>query len=142
MVIFRLELEKTIVMLNFITFSLSKCNISCKKNFFKCRTKIFLFGYFWAGTRKSYCTVVFLNQHPQNIEFEISILEFVNMQSFIQKQKTFKLGTKNTFGIFGLQLNKNYYQNFNQHTRICETIKFHPKRKTINLGLKMLYLGL
>ena len=32
-------------------------------------------------------------------------------------------------GIFGLQFNKNYYQTFNQHTRICETIKFHPKQK-------------
>ena len=70
------------------------------------------------------------------------------MQSFIQKQKTFKLGTKNTFGIFGLQLNKNYYQNFNQHTRICETIKFHRKQKQQQqqqkkkLGTKMLYLGL
>ena len=82
-----------------------------KKNFFKCRTKIVLFGYFWAGTRKRYCTVVFLHQHPQifsnkilsktkifkfgtnivligyfgqefqksNIEFEISILKFVNI---------------------------------------------------------------
>ena len=28
--------------------------------------------------------------------FEISIAEFVNMQRFIQKQKNFKLGTKNT----------------------------------------------
>ena len=29
-------------------------------------------------------------------------------------------------GILGLQFNKNYYQVFNQHTRICETIKLHP----------------
>ena len=28
--------------------------------------------------------------------FEISTLEFVNKQSFIEKQKNFKLGTKNT----------------------------------------------
>ena len=45
-------------------------------------------------------------------------------------------------GIFGLQFNKNYYQVFNQRTRIRKTIKFHPKRKKINLGPKMLYLGL
>ena len=32
-------------------------------------------------------------------------------------------------GIFGLQVSKTYYQNFNQHTRICETIKFHRKQK-------------
>ena len=53
--IFRLELEKTIVMFDFSTFNLLKCNISYKKNFFKCRTKIVLFGYFLAGTQKSYC---------------------------------------------------------------------------------------
>ena len=28
--------------------------------------------------------------------FEMSILEFVNKQSFIQKQKNFKLGSKDT----------------------------------------------
>ena len=32
-------------------------------------------------------------------------------------------------GIFGLQFNKKFYQIFNQHTRIFETIKFHRKRK-------------
>ena len=45
-------------------------------------------------------------------------------------------------GIFGLQCNKGYYQIFNQHTRICETITFHAKREKINLRPKMLYLGL
>ena len=45
--------------------------------------------------------------------------------------------------IFGLQFNKDYYQIFNQHPRICETINFHPKRKKKNeLGTKKLYLGL
>ena len=43
--------------------------------------------------------------------------------------------------IFVLQFNKNYYQIFNQHPRLCETIKFHPKQKNIFLGAKMLYLG-
>ena len=61
------------------------------------------------------------------------------MQSSIQKQKTLKLGPKLTsLGFFGLQFNENYYQIFNQHPQICETIKFHPKRKKINLGTKML----
>ena len=32
-------------------------------------------------------------------------------------------------GIFGVQFNKNYYQNFDQYSRICETTKFHPKQK-------------
>ena len=31
--IFWLEVEKTIVMVDFTTFNLSKCNISCKENF-------------------------------------------------------------------------------------------------------------
>ena len=36
-----------------------------------------------------------------NVVFEISIFEFVNMQSFIQRQENFNLGTKNTlFGYF------------------------------------------
>ena len=51
--IFRLDLEKTIVMLDFTTFNLSKCNISYKNNFLKFRTKFVLFGYFWAGTQKT-----------------------------------------------------------------------------------------
>ena len=33
--IFRLELEKSIAMLDFNTFNLSKCNISCKKKPFR-----------------------------------------------------------------------------------------------------------
>ena len=32
--IFRLELENNIVMLDFTTFNLSKCNVSCKKKIF------------------------------------------------------------------------------------------------------------
>ena len=49
-----------------------------------------------------------------DVIFEISTLEFVNMQRFIQKQKIFKIGTKIPHvGIFGLQFNKIYYQIFN-----------------------------
>ena len=50
------------------------------------------------------------------------------MQSFIQKQENFKLGSKNTLSIFGLQFNKNYYQIFNQYSQICN-IKFHLKQQ-------------
>ena len=56
-----------------------------------------------------------------------------------KNKKKVKLGTKS---IFGLQFNKSYYQIFNQHTRICETLKFNPKPKKVNLGPKMLYLAL
>ena len=94
--IFWLELEKTILMLDFITFNLSKCNISYKKIFlsfvlcyftsapskfsnikfypnmkvYKFGTKIALIGYFVLEFQKT------------NVVFEISILEFVNMQTF------------------------------------------------------------
>ena len=44
-------------------------------------------------------------------------------------------------GIFGLQFNKNYYQTFNQYTRICETIKFHPKQKKNKFGTKNALFG-
>ena len=49
-----------------------------------------------------------------------------------KNKKFLNLGAKIPYlGIFGPQFNKNYYQIFNQHTRICETIKFHPKRKDL-----------
>ena len=85
---------------------------------FEFLTKTVLTGYFQLDLQKS------------NIVFEISIFELVNMQSFIEKQKYFKLGPKKLYlGTFGLQFKKNYYQIFNQRIRICETIKFYPKRK-------------
>ena len=52
------------------------------------------------------------------------------MQSFVQKQKKLNLRPKILhLGIFGLQFSKNHYQIFNQHTLLCETIKFHAKSK-------------
>ena len=73
-----------------------------------------------------------LGQELENIIviFKINTLEFVNMQSFIQKQKNFKLRTKNTFknlGIFELQFNENCDEIFNQHPRIVKTINFPLK---------------
>ena len=63
-----------------------------------------------------------------NVIFEISIFKFVNMQSFIQKRKTLNLRPKIPYlSIFGQQFNSNCYQVLNQHRRICETIKLHPK---------------
>ena len=66
------------------------------------------------------------------------------MQSFIKKKKKkLNLGPKIPYlGTFGLQFNKNYYQIFNQHTRICKTIEVSSETKKINLGSKMVYLGL
>ena len=46
----------------------------------KFRTKIALMGYFGLEFQKT------------NVIFEMSIHEYVNTQSFIQKQKSFKLG--------------------------------------------------
>ena len=64
-------------------------------------TKIALIGYFGLEFQKT------------NAIFEISILEFVNMQSYIQKQKTLNLGPKIPYlGIFRLQFNKDCYQIF------------------------------
>ena len=52
------------------------------------------------------------------------------MQSFIQKQENSRLGSKTLcLGTFGLKFNKNYYQIFDQHPRICENIKLHPNQK-------------
>ena len=58
-------------------------------------TKIALIGYFGLEFRKP------------GIICKISTLEFVNLQSFIQKQKNFKLGTKNAlFGYLGWNVEK------------------------------------
>ena len=97
---------------------------------FEFLTKTVLTGYFQLDLQKS------------NIVFEISIFELVNIQSFIEKQKNFKLGPKKLYlGTFGLQFKKNYYQIFGQHPRICETIKFHPKQKKYILGTKNSLFG-
>ena len=84
--VFGLELKKdTALWLFYIsTLTFFSNKIVSKKKIFKLGTNIVLIGYFGLEFQKT------------NVEFEISILEFVNMQSFIQKQKKFKLGTKNT----------------------------------------------
>ena len=124
LVIFRLELEKTIVLLDFSTINLSNCNISCKKNKKKKKLNVGL-NLFYLGIfeleLKIWTKIVLIGYFGQefqkpNTVFEMNILKLVNMQSFIQKQKKHNLGTKNTLfkylGIFGLQFNKNCCQNF------------------------------
>ena len=130
--IFGVELENTTVLwfLYMNTLKFFQRKFCPKIKIFKFGTKIVLIEYFELGFQKT------------NFEFEITILEFFNMQSFIQKQKDSNLGPKIPYiGIFGLQFSKNYHQIFNQDTRICETIKFYPERKKINLGPKTLYFG-
>ena len=84
--IFGLELRKaTLLWIFYIsTPEFFQTKFCPKIKILKLGTKIVLIGYFG------------LEFQITNVEFEISILEFVNMQSFIQKQTIFKLGTKNT----------------------------------------------
>ena len=85
---FGLKLEKATMMWCFTsaTLNFSKHEISTKNKSLKFGTKTAL--------------IVFLARISRfNVVFEISIFEFVNMRSLIQKQENFKLGTKNT--LFG-----------------------------------------
>ena len=79
--IFALELEKTTVLWNVTS---APSNTSKHKISFKNKNP------------EIWDQIVGWNFKKTNVVFEISILECVNMQNFIQKQKIFKLGTKNT----------------------------------------------
>ena len=117
---FGLELEKATVLWFFYisTLKFFQTKFCSKIKILRFGTTIVLIGYFRLKFQKT------------NVEFEISILEFVNMQRFVQKQKKLNLGPKILhLGFIGLQFSKNHYQIFNQHTLLCETIKFHAKRK-------------
>ena len=70
-----------------------------------------------------------------------------NLKSASSNLLTCKVSSKNKkflnfgpkipyLGVLGMQFNKNYYQFFNQHTRICETLKVRPKRKKKKFGTK------
>ena len=76
--------------------------------------------------------------------FEISTLEFVNLQNFTKKKtKMPKFGTKNaSFGYFWGGIWKQYCHIWNQHPRIFLIAKFHGKTKCLNLGSKMPYLSI
>ena len=59
------------------------------------------------------------------------------MQSFIQKQKNFKVRTKNTFfGYFWATILKNYCHIWNRHPQICEFAKFCKKTMMSKFGTK------
>ena len=84
--IFGLELKKATILWFFYisTLKFFQSKFCPKIKILKFETKIVLIVYFELEFQKT------------NVEFEITILEFVNMQSFIQKQQIFKLGPKNT----------------------------------------------
>ena len=76
--IFRLELEKTTVMLDFKTFNVSKCNISCRKKFFlNAGLKLFYLGIF--GLEIEEATVLWL--------FTSASSNFYK-RNFVQKEKS------------------------------------------------------
>ena len=137
--IFRLELEKAIVMLDFTSFNLSKCNISCKKKLHLIQDQICLiqvvFG--WDLKKLLYCDI-FYQQHQifPNTKFrpKVKILKFgtkmLHLKSASSNLLTCNVSSKNKntlnleskvtyLGIFGLQFNKNYCQIFNQYSRTC-----------------------
>ena len=129
MAIFRLELEKTIVTLDFSIFNLSKCNISCKKKKIRCRIKNCFIWVFlvWKSKKQLYCGI--LNQQPQI---------FANTK-FRSKIKTLKFGTKIVLiEYFGLEFQKANVV-FEISIKIVNTQSFIQKQKK-TLGLK--YLGI
>ena len=67
-----------------------------------------------------------------NVVFEMSFLEFVNMQHFIQKQKYYKLRTKNA--LLGLWVGtlKNDCHICDQRPPICLNAKFRAKLEFLN----------
>ena len=120
-----------------------------KKNVFKCREKICFIWVFlrWNSKKLLYCGM--LHQHPQifpNTKFhsKIKILRFgtklwvgilKKLMSYLKSassnvltcktssknKKYLNLGPKIPYlGVFGLQVNKNYYQFFNQNPRIVK----------------------
>ena len=72
--------------------------------------------------------------------FEISSLEFALLESFVQKIKIPKFGTKNSDS--GAGILKHCCHIWNQPPRICLLTMFDPnKKKSLNLGTKTPDLG-
>ena len=83
---FELELEKATVLWFFYisTLKFFQTKFCSNIKILRFGAKIVSIRYFRLKSQKA------------RVEFEISILKFVNTQSFVQKQKKNKLGTKNT----------------------------------------------
>ena len=91
---------------------------------FFCHSKVSLL--FFNPIKIPWKHVVF---ETMRLHWRLISLKRLFMQRFIQKQKNFKLETKNILS------------NFDQYSRICETRKFHPKQKN-KLWTKNVLLGL
>ena len=88
-------------------------------------TKNALSGYLWATIFKDYCYI--WNQHPQ-------ICLFAKFRKF---------GTTNIlFAYFWARILEDYCRIWNMYPWICRLEKFCEKQKCLNLGSKMLYLGI
>ena len=60
-----------------------------------------------------------------------------------KNKKTLNLGPKIPYlSNFGLQFGKSYYQIFNQYSRICGSINFHPKQKKLRTKNSPMDFGL
>ena len=94
--IFGAELKKATVLWFFYINNLKffPTKFWSKIKILKFGTKIVLIGHFGLKFQKT------------NLDFEISIIELVNVLSSIQKQKHFKLGTKNTLLRYFVKLTK------------------------------------
>ena len=86
----------------------------------KLKTKLALFGYFWAIILQNYCHV--WNQHPQICLFA----------KFCEKGKMTKFGIKRAlFGYFWARILKNYCHIWNEHTQICIFANILEKNKNV-----------
>ena len=79
------------------------------------------------GPKSSYLGDFLLVFEKNIVIIEISILEFVKMQSFMQNKNTFSLVPY--FSNFRQEFEKNYCPIWNQHLRICQNAKFRVKEK-------------
>ena len=129
--IFRLKLEKTITRLDFSTFNLSKCNISCKRNFFKCRPKLYYLGLFVRELGRATLLWYFT---PSPI--------FLN-RKFQTKIKILKFGTNIALiGYFRLEFQKSNILFVISFREFVSRQSFIQNKKTLNLSPKAPYLGI
>ena len=74
--------------------------------------------------------------------FQISVLEFLLLQSLVQKQKSLISDQKCLVWVFlGKNLKKNYCHIGNQHPQIWLFAKFHEKTKMLKFGNKNAWFG-
>ena len=92
------------------------------------------------GSQMPYFGFFSSNFWKTTVIFEISSLEFALLESFVQKIKIPKFGTKNSDS--GAGILKHCCHIWNQPPRICLLTMFDPnKQKSLNLGPKTPDLG-